>query len=186
MNKFLFTKEKWGIFPISIFIVLLCIATIIGDIFNISLRSLPRMVLFWYGAFSFVLFIILGIEVVFNIEKVKLIKNSPLIKKASYIVLIPLTCFILYTGTFLSSFSYTPEHIITRNDIKMVASVNGGLDVSVSYHEYKNFLFYGSYEIGYEYYGSGSYNPFNTEDAKAEHGVFYDLEGEIIEFFGQW
>lgn len=78
---------------------------------------------------------------------------------------------------------YEPEHVVERNGIRMVACVNSFLDTSVNYYEDKNILFHGSKSLGYEYYGSGCFDPFKKDEIKRKplQYDFYDLNGNLLE-----
>lgn len=82
---------------------------------------------------------------------------------------------------FLMGFTYMPEHVVVRNDIKMVARVSSFLDEMVYYYQYKNIFFYGK-ELGDEYYGSGGSDPLAQASVQTPvRWTFYDLDGNVIE-----
>lgn len=82
---------------------------------------------------------------------------------------------------------FVPEHIVIKDGQKMVAYVYSFLDVRVEYYEYKNIFIRGNNVIYEEYYGSGGYDPFDSEhkDSKAIKSYKYDEEGKIIERNGE-
>ena len=51
-----------------------------------------------------------------------------------------------------------------QNGVRMVASVNSFLQEQVYYYEYKNLIFRGSEELGYENYGNGGRDPLEDEN----------------------
>lgn len=97
--------------------------------------------------------------------------------------------FIIIVVTFywqiillILAFSYSPEHIITKNGKKYVAYVNAFLHVNVSYYEYINPFLVGNKERIYEDYGKGGYDPFDGkhDDRKPERYYYYDNNGNVI------
>lgn len=74
---------------------------------------------------------------------------------------------LILVSTFIMLYSYHPEHIVTRNGIKIVASVHSFLDEQVYYYQYKNWFFYGK-ELDYEDYGS--------EDQKQSKPILLNIE----------
>lgn len=67
---------------------------------------------------------------------------------------------------------YTPEHIVVQNGVRMVASVNSFLQEQVYYYEYKNLIFRGSEELGYENYGNGGRDPLEDENRDPRYKHF--------------
>ena len=88
------------------------------------------------------------------------------------IVSIFLIAAVTLTGLFIMGFSHCPEHIVTKNGIKMVASVHSFLDEQVEYYAYKNWFFYGQ-QLGYEYYGSGGKDPLAQEPKPGPHSFYF-------------
>lgn len=78
-------------------------------------------------------------------------------------------------GMFISVFKYRPEHIEERNGVRMVASVNSFLQEMVYYYEYRNSLFRGAKEIGWEDYGNGGGNPIQQK-REPERWFFEDMD----------
>ncbi|MBT9617839.1 hypothetical protein [Mediterraneibacter faecis] len=54
----------------------------------------------------------------------------------------------------------------------MVASVNSFLQEQVYYYEYKNLIFRGSEELGYENYGNGGRDPLEDENRDPRYKHF--------------
>ena len=67
---------------------------------------------------------------------------------------------------------HTPEHIVVQNGVRMVASVNSFLQEQVYYYEYKNLIFRGSEELGYENYGNGGRDPLEDENRDPRYKHF--------------
>ena len=81
------------------------------------------------------------------------------------------------------AFSYTPEHIIEKNDKKYVAYVHSFLKVDVYYYDYINFFIMGNKVKIREYYGSGGYDPFDGEHDSCQPSTsyYYDDDGRVID-----
>lgn len=172
-------KSLWGCIPLVI--VLLCIAIVaIIQTTGITLRSIPRSTLICFGVVSLWTFLIWGNRRLSAFKKDKVIFSIvALILNGFIAVFIIISCLMTI---FFISYSYTPEHIVTKYNIKMVARVESFLDETVYYYEYKNPFFYGQ-NLGYEYYGSGGRDPLaTTPSRKPIHWYFYDLNGNIIDF----
>ena len=71
---------------------------------------------------------------------------------------------MLQFGLLGLAFSHQPEHVVQRDGQKMLAVVNSFLDVNVEYHAYQNAFIMGKQTLIYEYYGSGGYDPFESEE----------------------
>lgn len=174
-------KSFWGCVPFAVFLLCLSLVAIVQAIPDNTLRSLPRNILICFGVGSFGI-LLLWVNIKFSTfcekaDNTILRIISMLAKMLSVFVL----AVLVLVSIFVMGFSYRPEHIVTRNGIKMVASVNSFLDETVYYHQYKNWLFYGK-QLGYEYYGSGGNDPLaQTPERVPVEWCFYDLEGNLIE-----
>jgi len=107
-----------------------------------------------------------------------------LFRKFSFSGIIPVLLVIAALGRYILFFGalyFQPEHVIEKHGQKMVAQVNGFLDVNVFYYEYKNFLVCGYEKIGSEWYGSGSFDPFHhPENPQPISYIFFDPQGNLI------
>lgn len=86
-----------------------------------------------------------------------------------------------YTLLF-AIFAYQPEHIIEKDNQKMVSYVNGFLDTYVYYYEYKNPFVMGN-KIMEEYYGGGGFDPIENRfgyDYEVVETTYYDKDGNVI------
>lgn len=71
-------------------------------------------------------------------------------------------------------FSYEPEHVIERDNRKMIACVNSFTHVYVEYHDYKNILVMENKTLISEDYGSGGYDPLKTgQNCKPKNTTYY-------------
>lgn len=173
-------KSCWGCVPFAIFLLCIFLVAIVQTTSDNTLRILPRNLLICFGIGSLGILLLWG-NLKFSafceyIDKTVLRFISALAKALSIFGF----ALLVLISLFYMGLSHRPEHIVTRNGIKMVASVNSFLDVKVYYYQYKNWLFYGR-QLGHEYYGSGGYDPFLETSAEPPiEWCFYDLEGNII------
>lgn len=174
-------KTFWGCIPFAVFLLCFSLVAIVQAAPGNTLRILPRNILICFGVGCFGILLLWG-NIIFSTfcgkkDKTVLRMISVLAKVLSASVFIVL----VFASIFVMGYSHRPEHIVTRNGMKMVASVNSFLDEQVYYYQYKNWFFYGK-ELGYEYYGSGGNNPLAQTPARTPlEWRFYDLEGNLIE-----
>lgn len=84
---------------------------------------------------------------------------------------------LLYGGyifLLLASYGYHPEHIVEKNEKKMVASVYTVMNVSVDYYEYINIFVRGNQWQISEHYGNGSYDPFERDVMPSPYKTYYN------------
>lgn len=153
-------KKFWGAVPILFFLTLKIIISLIEVSTDSVLRSIPQMILSWFGGIS------IGI-LIFWTGRSLLWKNKGQVSVFIRILrrLLSILFFAVIgvssgIGFFVSVFFYSPEHVVVHNGIRMVASVNSFLQETVSYYEYKGILFHGAERIGWEDYGNGGGDPF--------------------------
>lgn len=169
-----YIKKYGGAIPFAIFVLCGLCLTIIEMCTSYTLRIIPRNILICFGIVSFGVFLV-WINKIIHRKKPKVFSVlSKVISIIAFVVLV-------WSSTFFMIFSYTPEHVVMRNEIKMVARVRSFLEVYVDYYQYKNVLFMGK-ELGYEYYGNGGYDPFvDGNNRKPFRWEIYDLDGNIID-----
>lgn len=170
-------KKYWGMIPFTIFLILQLCTMLIESLTESMLRSKPKLVLFWF-AFISCLLLILWIGSMFF--RRRSMKNCLVLKNIMITIYIVLATVVMYVGIFISAFMYKPEHVIERDGIRMVANVNSFLQEMVYYYEYKNFLFCGAEQIGWEDYGNGGGDPFEQE-RQPERWYFEETDGNVIE-----
>ena len=173
-------KKYWGIFPLVVFLVLQLSILVIGCLTESSLRSIPELVLFWFGILSVLVFTFWLGCMLFNWNRIRKLKGFMVLRGVFLAVFILLLIGTMYLGMIISAFKYRPEHIVERNWILMVASVNSFLQKMVYYYEYKNLLFHGTEQIGWEDYGNGSGDPLERGEAPGRW-FFEDSDGNKIE-----
>lgn len=130
---------------------------------GLVLRNTPSLVLFWLLIASII--IAFGGCIYFLCKWCKGKKKAGLRVIAGLIsaALAAASVLLIFGSLFVSTFSYKPEHEVTKNGQNMIACVNSFLDVYVDYYEDKGPLFRGSEKLGEEWYGSGGYDPFTTD-----------------------
>ena len=170
MNRTL--KKFAGAIPFASVVLCSLVVAMIEGITGDTFRSTPRIILMCLGLCSF------GIFLFWLNTRKKIIELKPIfLTWAIRFVSILLFFFVALIDIFIIGFFSNPEHIVTINNTKMVASVSSFLDVYVDYYQYKNILFYGK-ELGHEYYGSGGYDPFEeSEKPDPVYSTFYDSAG---------
>lgn len=150
--------------PFGIYLILQLVTAGIGKLTDSALRSIPRLLLFWIAVItSLLLFLAISREFLKWGCK-KGLKGFSILKKIWYVILGIVATGIIFVGFMISVFMYKPEHIVVHNGVCMVASVNSFLQEKVSYYEYKNLIFRGSRQIGYEDYGNGGRDPLEDEN----------------------
>lgn len=174
-------KFVWGCVPMIFFLLCVVSVAIVQETTGDTLRIVPRNVLLCIGGGSLSTLLLWG-----NIKCAAFCRRlgksvfhiAQIIIRIFSIAIFLLSCFGIL---FVMAFTYQPEHVVTRNGIKMVASVHSFLDEYVYYYQYKNAFFYGE-ELGYEYYGSGGGDPL-TRIPKPDPvcWMFYDFSGNVIE-----
>jgi hypothetical protein len=102
-------------------------------------------------------------------------------------------CAILFTALLLISipyaylifaFSIREEHIVFKDDYKLVAQVDGFKHTYVYYYDYKNPFVQGKRLRLYEYYGRGGFNPIKNQSEQTFNVVeftWYDDNGSPID-----
>ena len=178
-------KKYWGVIPLGIYLVLQLSILTIGSLTESSLRSVPEMVLFWFGVLSGLTFIFWMGSMIFRWRHIRNFRGYSVLKIIFLMAFIFLLMGTMYFGMFVSTFRYEPEHIVERNGIRMVASVNSFLQKMVYYYEYKNLLFHGTEQIGWEDYGNGSGDPLERGE-EPNRWYFEDLDGNMIEKGGEY
>lgn len=172
MNKIV--NKFWGVLPFIMIVFCGILVTAIEKVTDNTFRILPHNILICLGIICFgVLLLWLNTR-----KKIKMSDHrifSLILKITSVFLFVVITLICL----FVMGFSHRPEHIVTKNGVKMVASVNSY--EYVNYYEYKNIFFYGQ-NLGYEYYGSGGNDPL-AQKPKPDpiRWTFYDLNGNVID-----
>lgn len=179
MKKIL--RSFWGCIPATFVLLCILIIVTVNLISGDTLRIVPLTVLIIVGVISFGL-LLLWANIKYMKHSQKVDTNSSrmlgtIIKFLSLIVF-SVSCVICF---FFLIFGYTPEHIVIKNDIKMIAKVRSFLEEQVDYYQYKNVLFCGKW-LGHENYGNGGGDPLaETPKRNPKSWVFYDLDGNVIE-----
>ena len=176
---------KFSLFILEIIIGL----AVLGWGLAFILRNCGFMFRAWVGISFFLIMVLLGLALVSGIVYTlsKMYSASKELYHRKVIAAIGIIAVLLGAGVlgifvlFGWAFAYQPEHVINKHGQKMVAYVNSFLDVNVTYHEYINYLVCGYTVLGYEWYGSGGYDPFKKEPVpEPKTYKFYDTQGNII------
>ena len=179
MKKIL--RTFWGCIPAAFVLLCIIIIVTVNLISGDTLRIVPLTVLIIVGVISFGLLLLwANIKYMKHFQKADTNSSRMLgtIIKFLSLIVFSVSCVICF---FFLIFGYTPEHIVIKNDIKMVATVRSFLEEQVDYHQYKNPFFYGKW-LGHENYGNGSGDPLaETPKRNPKSWVFYDLDGNVIE-----
>lgn len=176
-------KRFWGCVPLAVLLLCGAVVCIVEKGTDWTLRTVPREILCVLGAIGIVIFLLfINLRLYAYTEKRG---NKPfllcLVRNIIHLASIAgVLVFGFYFFVFMV-FAHTPEHVVEKNGIKMVASVNSFLDKNVDYYQYKNPLFYGKH-LGHEWYGSGGSDPLE-DDPPLEpiSWMFYDLDGNMVD-----
>lgn len=103
------------------------------------------------------------------------------LKKVLRILSVILSFAIIITNIFVSILLYKPEYIVTKNNVKMVATVSNWLSSSVNYYKYENKLFYGKFE-GFERY-KNPVDSLPSSDQKPYLWEFKNVNGKAIDSY---
>lgn len=108
-------KKYWGVAPIAIFLLLKILIGIFGGLTDSVLRSIPQMLLSWFGAVSVYI-------LVFWLGRILLWKKMEqdslhilIFRKVLSILYIVIVVVTMGIGMFISVFKYRPEHIEERS-----------------------------------------------------------------------
>ena len=168
-----FVKVWLIILPIIISILFFSFKLIL----NLLSLEYRQWIIFIYGI-VFVVSIILGI-----IQLIIKIPSKPN-KIIIGIVLLVVIILSIPSILFCVVFSYTPEHVVTKNDVKLVGYVNGFLRTQVKYYDYKNYFVRGEQLRLYEDYGRGGFDPLENKNGctyTIEDYIWYDDLGNPME-----
>lgn len=149
-----------------------------------TLRTVPREFLYVLGAIGIVIFLLWVNFKLWQITKKR--ENKPfwlcIVRNVLHLASIAGALVFGLYFVVLMAFAHTPEHVVEKNGIKMVASVNSFVDMNVEYYQYKNPLFYGK-NLGHEWYGSGGGDPLDANPPLEPNSwTFYDLDGNMVDY----
>lgn len=176
-------KRFWYMIPLAA--ALLCILVLQGveQLLQVQLRCVPMLILFWWGLLS-ALLVVLVLRIRHH-RRQRDVKKETVTGAFLNAFLLAVAVALMLVGILGSILAYTPEHVVVRNDIRMVGQVHSFLDETVSYHLYCNVLFCGAEEIGHEWYGNGSGDPLDgSEHREPKAWFFKDPDGNLLEQSG--
>ena len=128
-------KKQWMFLPFGVYLFSQLLILGIEELTNSTLRSLPHIFLMWFGILSSLLLIIGLSKRFFAWISKRGIRMLSIIKKIWYGFAGLIGIVVVLIGLFISVFTYTPEHIVVRNGVRMVACVNSFLQEQVCYYE---------------------------------------------------
>ena len=177
-NKFFRVIKDNILFSTFIYLIPLVTLFFILKLFDLMFRE-------WIYILSFIIialgFFIGSIQLILKIKKKSIKIFFSIIFTIFCILIISLSPMIFLACVMI----YQPEHIVERDGKKMVAYVEGFLDTSVSYYEYKNIFVVGASKKIEEYYGNGGFDPIEN-DSEYKFDVisttYYDEKGKKILF----
>lgn len=172
-------EKNWGIIPFSIFLALQLSVFIIENLTRSSLRSVPTMIMFWFAILSALVLIFWAGSKLLKWKKIRQFRGFTILKSIFAAIFVFLVIGMMCFGMFVSAFRHEPEHVVERDGIRMVASVNSFLQEMAYYYEYKNVLFHGAKQIGWEDYGNGSGDPLEG-GAEPNRWFFEDADGNNV------
>ena len=174
-------KKWWGIFPISIFVAALLVVLGLLIFKGWHLRSIPLMVMIWFGIVSVGLF---GLWLQFRLKKVFSVRAYIWwlnIKMFLPLLMVSLTV----SGAFFSLLYFTPEHKGTYRNEQVVVAEPSFLGLCVYYYDYENAVFRGK-ELASEYYSSykRNQNLSSTAPSRPSYDYPYDYPYDYNNGYG--
>ena len=159
--------------PMSAFLLLLAV---LGGGFALGflLRLCDLRFRAWVGVLFCVVLVFLVIRWIFY-----LFRTPPLwVAVVALIITVVVGFHILVMLIFLHHSDYVTE----KYGQKMVAQKITFQEISIVYYEYKNPVFCGYTQIGYEWYsGSSNHDPFDySENPRPISYIFFDTQGNLI------
>lgn len=179
-----FCKQFWGCASLGVTLLCGALLYISEKANNYTLRTVPREILCVLGAVGIVTFLLWVNVKLWQMTKKR--ENKPfwlcIVRIVLHLVSVVGVLVLGFYFFIFMVFAHTPEHVVEKNGIKMVASVNSFLDMNVDYYAYKNLLFYGK-NLGHEWYGSGGNDPLDAEPPlEPKSWMFYDLDGNMLDY----
>lgn len=169
---------KWINNNIFLFTILV-IATLIGGHFILGIFNMRfRLSIIYSLSIILVIGLIAGIIQLYR-KKGKIFRSVIIV---TFIAIIIVCSLFWQTILFLLALSYTPEHVVEKDNKKYVAHVKSWLDTEVEYYDYINFFLMGKVKrIHEEYYNVGKDVLADTENEWTPSDVnYYDENGKII------
>ncbi len=177
-----FVKNYWGFFPFAIYLLLQVVVSSVNKICGFQLRNMPVLFLYWFAVISIlVIFLWVALSIYKGIRS-KRVKGYNILDKLVLVLFALIGVFVVFFSVLICSFFNTEERIVTKNNIKMVASYNNFNEEKVNYYEYKNSFVYGK-NFGFEIYlNSELKSPLSDDfNEKPISWIFYDLDGNVID-----
>lgn len=177
-------KKYWGAIPVIVFMSVKLLVILIGGFTDSVLRIIPQMILSCFGVISIYILVFWLGRIFLWRKREHPSAGIKIVRKVLSVIYCIMVVGTMGIGIIFSAFSYHPEHVVEKNGIRMVASVNSFLQEMVYYYEYKNAVFRGSEQIGWEDYGNGGGDPFQQEQEPVRW-FFEELDGNTVESGGK-
>ena len=162
---------------VLIYVILYAIVFILGNLILNAFNMRFRETIYFVSLIFIAIGTIIGI-----IQLLCKIKNQSIKLTLITLFIVTLIPCSLYTFV-LGIFAYKPEHIVIKDNKKMVAYVSGFMDTYVEYYDYKNYLVVGNKIRIKEYYGNGGFDPIENKYGykyNVESTTYYDENGKIL------
>lgn len=160
-----------------------CIYIVVFAISKISLNKLNLEYMQYIYKFSFFVIIvgvIVGLIQITHKSKSKIVKICIGLSMTSIVVLC--TIFAQLILFFYVAY-FPPEHVVEKENRKMVGYVYGFLRTRVDYYKYVNFFLRGKNIKFSEDYGKGRFDPIENPNIHAVSGyTYYDKNGKAIDY----
>lgn len=164
-------KKYWGLVPMLLFLIIKLLVYVIGVFTDSVLRSIPRLILSWFGGIAIGLLVFwIGRRLLWK-DKAPVSVLIGAVRNGLSVIYWAAVAAAIGIGILLSVFHYHPEYVVEQNGIRMVASVNSFLQERVFYYDYKNVIFCGAEPIDWEDHGNGSGDPFKSDPFQQGKGL---------------
>jgi len=156
----IFPNLYWGT---MLLFVIYVIAALVLSVNRLAFRGWMQDVMTW--VFTALALITAGRGIVWMFRRAEAITDKPrkMSMKISAVLLIVITVLAAQFLILYGAFSHRPEHIVTKYDMEMIASVYGDENTSVDYYAHRNFLVRGNDLLGYEVYVDHVGDPYAAE-----------------------
>lgn len=175
-------RKKLITIKCTILIALIIIYKLLDYILRINNLAFMNSVIYIFSGICCVLIFLIMIQAIvglYHIVKNKMLKLFIGAISSVFILV------LLYSTFLIFAFTYEPEHIVEKDDKKMVAYVNSFLQVQVNYYDYINQVVRGNKLKIYEDYGNGGYDPFEQREMPSVNRyIYYDDNGKVIKSNG--
>lgn len=184
-------KHKLLIANILILIVIIFSYKLTEFILELNNLAFTHYVFYPFIVVCFILSVITVIQVIIALYKTASRKEAKKFARfisglVGVIVILSFIVTLFYAPILMAMRYYKPAHIVEKNGEKMVAYVDGFVQVTISYYDYKNVFVRGKQLKIYEDCGNGSYDPFENGTIPYVHrATYYDDNGKVIKRYNR-